>query len=303
MTIVEFLQDAGLTITKYYGDEVVAYCPWHDDRNASLAINVNGKGWHCFIGWGKGRNINSLLDKLQPKVNLYQRFLDLFPELYIKNLNFDQPKEEKPDPYQDIKGLPSAVGHDYLQIRNITDDTAAKFDLRYHAQFNSIIIPIYQSQTLVGTVQRRIDGNPKYMNSRGMDKDRILFPFDLFQPKEGKIILVEGLFDAIKAHQSGITNTLSTFGGNVSDTQVKMLGSLARTVIICPDKDSSGIKMAYKTTDMLLKMGLRVEYTFAPGMAKDFGDVDDFTNLEYHSYWKLKILKRNLNQIMERSNA
>jgi len=83
MTIVEFLQDAGLNVTKHYGDEIVAYCPWHDDRNASLAINVNGKGWHCFNGCGKGRNLQSLLDKLQPKVNLYQQFLDLFPELYI----------------------------------------------------------------------------------------------------------------------------------------------------------------------------------------------------------------------------
>ena len=303
MTIVEFLQDAGLNVTKHYGDEIVAYCPWHDDRNASLAINVNGKGWHCFNGCGKGRNLQSLLDKLQPKVNLYQQFLDLFPELYIRNLNFDRPKEEIADPYQDLKGLPSAVGHDYLKSRNITDEMAVKFDLRYNAQFNSIIIPIYQSQTLVGTVQRRIEGNPKYMNSRGMDKDRILFPFDSFQSNEGKIILVEGLFDAIKAHQSGITNVLSTFGGNVSDTQAKMLGSLARTVIICPDKDSSGIKMAYRTTDMLLKLGLSVEYTFAPGMAKDFGDVDDFSKLKYHSYWKLKVLKRDLNQIMERSNA
>ena len=40
-TVVEFLKDAGLTVTRFYGDEIVAYCPWHEDTNASLAINVS----------------------------------------------------------------------------------------------------------------------------------------------------------------------------------------------------------------------------------------------------------------------
>ena len=57
--VVEFLKDAGLNITRFYGDEIVAYCPWHDDNNASLAINVHN-GWHCFNGCGKGRDLKSL---------------------------------------------------------------------------------------------------------------------------------------------------------------------------------------------------------------------------------------------------
>ena len=61
--------------------------------------------------------------------------------------------------------------------------------------------------------------------------------------------------------------------------------------------------MAHRTTDILLKLGLKVEYTFAPGKAKDFGDVEDFSKLQFHSYWKLKALKRNLNNIMELANA
>ena len=98
-----------------------------------------------------------------------------------------------------------------------------------------------------------------------------------------------------------MTHTVCTFGGNVSHDQAKILGTLARTIVICPDKDSSGLKMAYKTTNTLLKLGLSVEYTFPPGKAKDFGDVDDFSNLEFHSYWKLKVLKKDLEYMMERS--
>ena len=67
MTIAEFLQDAGLVITKHYGDEIEAYCPWHNDTNASLAINVKKPAYHCFNGCIKGRgSLKRLLDKLNP---------------------------------------------------------------------------------------------------------------------------------------------------------------------------------------------------------------------------------------------
>ena len=200
-----------------------------------------------------------------------------------------------------IEDLPSAKDNIYLNQRGITNQTIDDFNIRYHVAFNSIIVPIYQDGELLGSVQRKISGNPRYINSSGMDRDRALFPFDKVQSKDDRIILVEGLFDAIKAHQEGVTNTVCTFGGHVSHTQASLLGSLAKTVVICPDKDASGLKMAYKTTSLLMTFGINVEYTFAPGKAKDFGDVKDFSQLEYHSYWKIKALQRDLKYFMERS--
>lgn len=302
MTIVEFLENAGLIFTKKTGDEIVAYCPWHDDRNSSLAINVRKGAYHCFNGCIKGQDgLKRLLEKLEPKRNLYQILLDTFPELYI-NKYVSEPKVIVEDDVKyDVTELPSAVDNPYLMQRGITNQTIKDFDIRYHVAFNSVIVPIYQNGELLGSVQRNISRNPKYVNSKGMNKDKAVFPLDKVQPRDGKIIIVEGLFDAINAHQQGVTNTVCTFGGNVSHEQAKILGTLVRTVIICPDKDSSGIKMAYKTTDTLMKLGLRVEYTFPPGKAKDFGDMQDFSELEYHSYWKLKALKKDINYMMERS--
>lgn len=301
-TVVEFLEDAGLVFTKTYGDEVVAYCPWHDDRNASLAINIKKGAYHCFNGCIRGRDgLKRLLDKLNPNKNLYQLYMDTFPELYIRNYTFHTEPKTVDDVKYDVKELPSAVDNPYLMKRGITNQTILDFDIRYHVAFNSIIVPIYQNGDLLGSVQRNISTNPKYVNSKGMDRDRAVFPLDKVQVHDGKIIIVEGLFDSINAHQKGVTNTVCTFGGNVSREQAKILGALARTIVICPDKDSSGIKMAYKTTETLMKLGLSVEYTFPPGFAKDFGDMQDFTQLEYHSYWKLKALKKDLDYMMERS--
>ena len=74
-SIAEFLQDVGVLVTKSYstanGNEIVAYCPWHDDSTASLAINTEN-GWHCFAGCGKGRTLESLLVKFAPNKTLYQ---------------------------------------------------------------------------------------------------------------------------------------------------------------------------------------------------------------------------------------
>jgi len=300
--VSEFLQEVGFNITRTYGDEIVAYCPWHEDSTASLAINPKN-GWHCFAGCGKGRSLQSLLYKFDPTKNHYQRFLDIFPELYIRTLDFSKSKEEEVKPLYDVDELPLAYDNEYLMSRGITNQTVTDFNLKYHEGFNSIVIPIYQRSKFVGSVQRRIVGNPKYVNSAGMNKDQILFPFDKAQSIDNRIILVEGVFDAIKAHQQGVVNVLSSFGGSMSEDHTKMLGSLAKTVVICPDKDLAGIRMAYRSTDLLLKKGLNVEYTFPPGKAKDFGDVDDFSQLKYHSYWKLKILRKSLNTMMERSNA
>jgi hypothetical protein len=242
-----------------------------------------------------------LLEKLEPNRNLYQILLDTFPELYI-NRYVSEPKTIVDDDVKyDVTQLPSAVDNPYLMQRGITNQTIRDFDIRHHVAFDSIIVPIYQNGTLLGSVQRNISRNPKYINSKGMDRDKAVFPLDKVQVHDGKIIIVEGLFDSINAHQRGVTNTVCTFGGNVSHEQAKILGTLARTVVICPDKDSSGLKMAYKTTDTLMKLGLSVEYTFPPGKAKDFGDMTDFSGLEYHTYWKLKALKKDINYMMERS--
>jgi DNA primase len=303
-SVAEFLQDVGFHVTKSYGNEIVAYCPWHEDSTASLAINTEN-GWHCFAGCGKGRTLESLLLKFAPNKKLHHKFAAAFPDLYLESLNMNPTQVQEVKPLYDVDALPMAYENEYLASRGITAKTVNDFNLKYHKGFNSIVIPIYQNAELVGSVQRKIVGNPKYINSLGMNKDQILFPFDKVQPIDRKVIVVEGIFDAIKAHQEGVTNVLSSFGGSMSQGHVRMLGSIARTVAICPDKDRAGLKMAERSTEMLLDKGLEVEYVFPSGKAKDFGDmdVDDFSQLKYHSYWKLQILKKSLNTMMERSNA
>ena len=65
------------------------------------------------------------------------------------------------------------------------------------------MVPIYQHGKLVGSVQRNLSGNPKYINSSGMDRDKTLFPLDKVQPADGKVIVVEGYLTQLKHIKRG----------------------------------------------------------------------------------------------------
>lgn len=297
MSITQFLEENGLVISKQYGDEIIAYCPWHDDSNASLNINPIKGVYNCFNGCIKGRGgLKGLLEALQPNSDIYYQYMVKFVELDKHDVPYNY--SPKKDPSYDINELPLAVDNDYLQSRNITNETVGKFFIKFHKLLNAIIIPIYVDGVLVGSVQRNISMNPKYINSPGLEKGNFLFPIDMYRPANDKIILVEGIFDAINAHQAGLTNVVSSLGGNLTNQQVRLLGRLTKIVVICPDKDSSGLKMAERSTEMLIKKGLHVEYVIPPEPAKDFGEVENFNDLKFYDYFYLSALKKELKDLV-----
>jgi DNA primase len=152
---------------------------------------------------------------------------------------------------------------------------------------------------LIGYIRRNISSNPKYLNSNNLPRDVIIYPFDQFEHQEGTVFVCEGPFDAIKAHQLGLKNTVCTLGGVVSDNQCRLLGELGSRIVLCIDKDDSGIRITESNTNKLTgKYGFSVEYTTAPGIAKDFGEANDLSNLEIISPYELKAINRNLEYVI-----
>lgn len=49
---------------RHYGDRIVARCPLHADRTASLSASKQKKVWHCF-GCGEGGDVISLVMKVK----------------------------------------------------------------------------------------------------------------------------------------------------------------------------------------------------------------------------------------------
>ena len=291
MEVREFLEkEVGLNVLRETRDgEIMIYCPLHDDNNASLAVNYKTGKYHCFGGCLKGSNgMDGFLKAIRPDQDLFPRYVAMFP----MTLRYEEPEPKKDE--IDVEALPLASGNEYLSFRGISDAAVEEFQIKYHRPFDSIVVPLYMNSQLKGYVRRNIRSNPKYLNSVNLDRDGLLFPFDLVEPTDDGIIVVEGVFDVLNAYSKGIRNVVATLGGAISPGQVKLLGRLSRNIILCPDRDVSGVRIADRNTQLLQKFGFNIFYTFAPDGAKDFGDVKSFKNMKTHSFFKMAALRQDL---------
>ena len=304
MEIREFITNiAGIRVARQSGEEIAAYCPWHHDQNASLAINPTKGMWHCFGGCTKGSGgLQGFFRKLDNSGSLSQRYLAMFAgQVDLPKIEIDSPDDKLIGDGYEVNELPLASANDYLRSRGITDDTVREFGIKYHSMDNSIVMPIHIKNEYIGYVRRNISSNPKYLNSKNLQRDQIIYPFDNFKADNGNgaVYVCEGPFDALKAHQMGLKNTICTLGGLISDNQCRLIGELGTSVILVVDKDDSGVRIAEANAKKLMtNFGTWVEFTVAPGIAKDFGEANDLSSLEVYSPFQLQAINRDLQYLI-----
>ena len=247
-SVNEFLNSIGLRVSRY-SDATSEYnlrCPFHTDNTPSLFINLEKGMVKCFGSCDFGGSLYSFLRKYdQPKSKGYLYQLESISALnltaWMNNGVFKEPKEYEPINYEDFE-LCSPDLH-YLTDRHITSETIEKFEIHYDGRLQSVVFPVYNEEKEdIGYIKRNLFGSRKYLNSPNLRADKILFPIDKLEEEPQSIILVEGAFDAIRAHQEGYTNTLSHLGGVLSDEHMAIIGSRTNYVIVCFDKDDEGYK-------------------------------------------------------------
>jgi DNA primase len=126
---------------------------------------------------------------------------------------------------------------------------------------------------------QRQEGEPaKYVNSPEtliFKKSRVLYGFDKARQairKADCILLVEGQFDLILAHQSGLPFTVALSGTALTQEHLSLLGRLSKRLVLALDADEAGIKAGLKSAHMAIGAGFEVKVpTFAQG--KDPADV------------------------------
>jgi DNA primase len=116
---------------------------------------------------------------------------------------------------------------------------------------------------------------PKYLNTARTsvyDKSTALFGIDLARQEiiaGGRAVVVEGYFDVIAAHVAGVRNTVASSGTALTSEQVRMLGRLARTVVLCFDSDDAGRAAASRAVDALAAEGVEARICVLPAGCKD----------------------------------
>jgi DNA primase len=139
---------------------------------------------------------------------------------------------------------------------------------------NRIIFPIINSRGEVIAFGGRTvseDGyGPKYLNSPEtvlFKKSSELFGINLARSaisRKGYVIIMEGYFDVITAHQFGFKNSVAPLGTSLTVDHIKRLKILTKKVLLVFDSDEAGIKASSRALPMLYENGLTAKVMLLP---------------------------------------
>jgi DNA primase len=112
----------------------------------------------------------------------------------------------------------------------------------------------------------REEGEPaKYVNSPETDlfkKSKVLYGLDRakgFIRKADCILLVEGQFDLILSHQSGLPFAVAVSGTALTSEHLSLLGRFSKRLVLALDSDSAGLRAGLKSTAMAYASGFDVK--------------------------------------------
>lgn len=157
----------------------------------------------------------------------------------------------------------------------------------YYDRFRDrLMIPICDSQgRVIGFGGRTLtDEMPKYLNSPEtelFDKGKTLFALDKAKTaisKQDKAIVVEGYFDAIALHASGITNVVASLGTALSVIQVRHLlrYTESKQIILNFDADKAGTNAAERAIGEIASLAYRGDVNLRILTLPDGKDADEY---------------------------
>lgn len=164
---------------------------------------------------------------------------------------------------------------------------------QYDFYRNRVMFPVWDHSGKVrGFSSRAVlpDQVPKYLNSGEsfvFDKGNILYGFNLAKShirEQDNVIIVEGNMDVISLHQFGFKNSVATMGVALSQSSIKLLTNMTRTIYLAMDSDTAGIKaMTRINADLLAEEVIPMFIDFTPAK-----DPDEFLN----QFGRLELQKR-----------
>ena len=135
---------------------------------------------------------------------------------------------------------------------------------------NRILFPIRTLQgKVVGFGGRVLDDSlPKYLNTPEtpvFTKGKHLFGLDRAKGKGiHSLIIVEGYFDAIAAHQAGIPNAVATLGTALTQDHLHLISRVAEKVVLIFDPDEAGVRAALRAAPLFIEKEISAEVVSLP---------------------------------------
>ena len=284
----------------YYGlifdvkSEQKIVCPFHEDMNPSMVINLNEGSYFCF-GCGKAGDALSFVREVNPQMNELQACKEYFKILKSKkagSINYRKLKSTKrgkyskrlyDEAYDYYHGLRTPdwkyddeeeVEHarDYMLKRGFSLSALkrCKAKITYNKAYQ-IIFPMFDNGKFKGwvcrTTQPRIEKKRKYLYNEGFNRKNTL----VGEYRNCKtVFIVEGYMDRLKFVQYGVYNVVAILGWKISDKQMAKLKNLGiEHVISALDNDKCG----RKGTEFLKKHFKVTRFAYLKGI-KDPGEMN-----------------------------
>lgn len=261
MQVIELLEKHKIQhITS--GKDVLVKClnPKHEDNNPSMRIDKITGIFNCFSCGFKGnifKHFDEPIDWLSTKRNIVKEKINNKIKESISLI------------------LPNDITPYVGTWRGISEETYNEFKAFEYSDsefVGRIWFPIYDfTEDLVALIGRHTtDGTPKYM-IKPTGAKLPLYPKAL--PINGRVVLVEGIFDMLNLYDKGIKNVISCFGVNTVTSNklslLKVRGIVGIDIFF--DGDEAGQKGATKLKKLVEDEGLFCRNIYYPD--KDPGEL------------------------------
>ena len=135
-----------------------------------------------------------------------------------------------------------------------SDENGAVRDFFY----GRLMVPVFdQRGRVAGFGGRSMDGsNPKYINTPAtpvFDKQAMLYGMEKAASHvrdQETVVIVEGYMDVIAAHQHDYKNVVASMGTALTERQVSLVRSLAKTVVLALDADAAGQEATLRSLEV-----------------------------------------------------
>ena len=245
-------------------------CPFHDDVNPSMLVNLEDGTWFCF-GCQMTGNAERFVREMERKYNRlndlqsYKRYLEILKSDKCSNIHVSrsvmqkakvpqkQLYDEAYDYYHGLRTVdwqhddePEVVeAREYMAHRGFGPEalTACKAKVTYNDQYG-IVFPMLDNGKFRGwvcrTMRKDVEKRRKYLYNAGFSRATTLCGS---YGAEDWVIVVEGYMDRLKFVQNGITNVVAILGWKMSAQQIaKLKAAGIRHVLSALDNDECGRK-------------------------------------------------------------
>jgi len=281
-------------ILHYYGllegdSEFKLVCPFHDDINASMKVDIVSGSFYCFgcTVSGDALTFVKLVNKRLSELDACKLYFKILRSKKVKRLKLKTVTRTKrreidlhaltiaEDYYFGLKAVDwsedQSPEKQYMVQRgfNVKSLTMCQAKLSYNPHY-PLIFPMFDMGEFKGwvcrTTMKSIEKKRKYLYNDGFSRSNTL----VGNYNSKVVVLVEGYMDMVKMQMFGLKNVAAILGWKITQQQIdKLKKNGVTTVISALDNDLCG----NKGTQYLKNYFSVVRFQFPTGV-KDPGDMN-----------------------------